>query len=93
VLVLLQTSASVPLELGGQCESKCWFTASHALALGDTTKEYRLTWDRFGTSHQSRRPESHLMMLEFLVQRGPDPYQIVVEEMALMTEAEAQAPH
>lgn len=89
VFVLLQTDDSIPAALGGTCEKKCWFTSSHALVLEQDFREYRLEWDRFSTAERARPPQAQLMLLEFLVQRRPEPYEIVIAEAALMTHREA----
>lgn len=89
VFVLLQTEDSIPVELGGTCKNKCWFTASHALVLEDEFRDYRLRWDRFSMANTARPPQARLMLLEFLLQPSHDPYEVVIAEAALMTHTEA----
>lgn len=88
LFVLLQTRDSVPAELGGMCREKCWFTASRAVVLTGDFRDYHLEWEQFNPPDPSRAPQSNLMLLEFLVQRTTEPYEIVMSEVALMTRAE-----
>lgn len=92
VFVLLQTVDSVPLELGGTCTKRCWFTSSHAVALTAELREHRITWDRFSKPNSNQSAPSRLTLLEFLVQPQPEPYEVVVTNAAFMTERDASRP-
>lgn len=89
VFVLLQTVDSVPEELGGKCRDRCWFTSSHAFALSDEFRDFRLPWDQFNGPDTNDPAETHLTLLEFFVQPQSEPFEIALTNVAFMTRDEA----
>lgn len=85
VQVVLQTAASVPVDMGGQCTSKCWFSSSHAVALGSAPKDFEIPWRQFGPDDTAASVVPQLMMLDFVVQSTDAPYSLTLTNVEFMS--------
>jgi len=83
VFVLLQTPSSVPPELGGTCQDKCWYTASHAVALKEQPQDFVLPWSLFAREGDAQPIQSRLMFVELFLQQQAEPYELTVESVEL----------
>lgn len=92
VFVLLQTPDSVPPELGGTCRDKCWFTASHAVALSEEPQDYLLEWSVFSREDDAQPIQSRLMFVELFFQKRNVPYEVAVQSVGLAKRREAAVP-
>lgn len=84
VQVVLQTADSIPVEMGGGCTGKCWFSSSHAVALGTSPKDFEIPWRRFGPDDTAATVVPQLMMLDFVVQSTDVPYSLTLTNIEFM---------
>lgn len=84
VFVGLQTLDSVPVELGGRCTSKCWFTGGRYLVLTEQFTTYRIRWQDLSPPDPTYDMAKELLQLMFSVQSGPEPYEFWVDDLRLL---------
>jgi hypothetical protein len=75
------TPDSVPVEFGGNCVSKCWFTAGRTVTLSNRFTSYRIGWSDVHSPSGERGFESRILQVTFSVQSGPTPYDVWLDEL------------
>ncbi len=86
IFVGLQTLDSVPVEFGGRCTTRCWFTGGRHIALTDEFVTHRIRWEDVSPPSPSRGIPSELDQIMFSVQSGPEPYDIWVSELRFISQ-------
>lgn len=86
VQVVLQTAESIPVELGGSCTDKCWFSSSHAVALGSSFRDFEIPWRQFGPDHTETVVVPQLMMVDFVIQATDAPYSLTLDDVSFMVD-------
>jgi hypothetical protein len=86
VQIVLQTAESIPVELGGKCTEKCWFSSSHAVALGATFRDFEIPWHQFGPDRTEATVVPKLMMVDFVIQATDAPYSLTLEDVSFMVD-------
>lgn len=85
VQVVLQSAESIPRDMGGTCTDKCWFSASHAIALGGSAQEFEIPWRQFGPDDVVRSVVPQLMMIDFVIQATDAPYRLTLADVAFIS--------
>lgn len=88
LFVGLQTSDSIPVEFGGRCTQKCWFTAGRHIVLSDRFATHRIRWEDVSSPDPSYEVPKELMQLMFSVQSGPEPYEFWLDDLRFIPESE-----
>lgn len=88
VQVVLQTAESIPVELGGKCTEKCWFSSSHAVALDATFRDFEIPWHQFGPERTETAVVPQLMMVDFVIQATDAPYNLTLDHVAFMVDTD-----
>lgn len=84
VQVVLQTADSIPVNLGGSCTGKCWFSSSRAVALDSSFKDFEIPWHQFGPDDTEHSTAPRLMMVDFVVQATEAPYSFTLASVGFM---------
>jgi len=87
VFVGLQTPTSVPVDFGGRCTTRCWYTSGRNFALDGQFTTQRILWKDL--QQQADKPvERELLQIMISLQSGPDPYELWVSDLRFVTQSE-----
>jgi hypothetical protein len=90
IFVGFQTVASVPLEFGGNCTTKCWFTAGRYFALSDQFATHRISWQDLSSPEPDYDVSKELLQLTFSVQSGSKPYEFYLDDLRFIPKEASQ---
>lgn len=69
VFLAIQTVSSVPVEFGGECREKCWFTGGRFVVLSKGFETHRIHWSDIN-GPEGEPVEKALLQVMFSVQSG-----------------------
>jgi hypothetical protein len=70
VFVAFQTVSTVPVQAGGRCEDKCWFTGGRFLVLDDEFQSYRVRFADVNSPNPEQEIARELLQIMFSIQSG-----------------------
>jgi hypothetical protein len=87
MFVGFQTMDSVPLDMGGRCTTKCWFTGGRYLVLEEAFTTHRILWSDVSPPDPSSDVSRELLQISFNVQSGTEPYELWLDDLRLISDA------